>query len=1099
MPANTVVTQICATLKSLKEKKMANNLPDEEQRKEALNKNASFVVVAPAGSGKTELLIKRFLTLLKDVGSIEQIVALTFTRKAAYEMRERIFKAIESAFKGESGENEESKNLISLAKEAIKNPKLKKEELLSPNSYLVTTFHSFCEYVLKKYPQSELIPDFKIEDENEANLTTSLVAEELFDKAKREGGDLMESLARRVFSLELKFDVFKSQIAVLLNNRDRILNVETVDKEKEEEIFDWILFNFGKNVYDFLKKREEEFIRTVHYLKEHNCFQGIEENIPEIKKEKLNQWGIISNVFLTKDGKVRKDFSGRTKGAFPKDFPQEFKEFISSLPEECAEELNILRNLSQKCNYEVDEDAIFDISKILKASCEILELHYGKEKTDFTGLQLKTLNALEWQDKTPSRVLQSLNAQIQHILIDEAQDLSDSEYRILEKLTEGWSDNDGRTIFFVGDPKQSIYRFRKANVALFNQLIEKGFNREEEEKLSLKQLTLETNFRSEPHIIDFVNKTFSKIFQGYDFLDDVKYDYFKHKEEAEKDFSLKYNENVSSINDIYLFCNKEKYLDAFVECLKKVLKDKKDGESVGILFSTRTSFNPYREALIKNLIDVEMVEGNKLNEEPAIEHIFNLLKAILFKDVDLYTSGILFSPLFDFDIAKVNEIKKEKGKNWFEKLTNSNLIDENKRNVLKEMADDFYLEKEGQNFIKHFKELDGFYLFSKYYGIKGIMAVKVFLDYLKEIAHLSPTELIEKMESYLEENYAPADPLLSKSKVQAMTIHKAKGLEFDYVFFVGIEKRINKGENNEPPPFILERYKFNEDLNRFDFILIPYEKEEFSYEVLNMLSQKREETERNRLYYVATTRAKKGLFLFGAKLTTKSAGFLGKLKEIYSLNEKEIPPFENVDFKLTAANVEAVDKHFDYEKRPFKIESASEEVDFSKETFLSFKTAAENLENAKARGILIHKIIELLSKGETEIPLSFVKKSLKELRVKEENLAEEILSESLKSFEKVKEIAQGGEIISEIPFEMVENEKLLVGRMDLIIKKEDEIILIDYKTSKKRGSEEDFIKKMVGEYQGQIEVYKNIARSYFKTENIRAYILLTAISHLIEL
>jgi len=98
MPANTVLTQICATLKSLRERKMANNLPDEEQRKEALNKNASFVVVAPAGSGKTELLIKRFLTLLKDVKSIDQIVALTFTRKAAQEMRERILKAIESAF-----------------------------------------------------------------------------------------------------------------------------------------------------------------------------------------------------------------------------------------------------------------------------------------------------------------------------------------------------------------------------------------------------------------------------------------------------------------------------------------------------------------------------------------------------------------------------------------------------------------------------------------------------------------------------------------------------------------------------------------------------------------------------------------------------------------------------------------------------------------------------------------------------------------------------------------------------------------------------------------------------------------------------------------
>ncbi len=413
------------------------------------------------------------------------------------------------------------------------------------------------------------------------------------------------------------------------------------------------------------------------------------------------------------------------------------------------------------------------------------------------------------------------------------------------------------------------------------------------------------------------------------------------------------------------------------------------------------------------------------------------------------------------------------------------------------MADEFYLEKEGQNFIRHFKELNGFYLFSKYYGIKGAIAVKVFFNYLKEIAHLSPTELVSKMENFLGNNYAPEDPLLIKSKVQAMTIHKSKGLEFDYIFFVGIEKGINRGGIDNSAPFILERYKFNEDLNRFDFIMIPYEKEEFSYEVLKILSQKREETERERLYYVATTRAKKGLFLFG-KGSNNAGGFLGKLKEIYSLNNKEIPIEEEVDFTMTSINPEGMEKNYDYERRPYKIEKASEEVEFFRETFLPFKTSGEKEKNGKARGIVIHRILELLAGGEKQISISFVKNCLKEMRVKNEEVAEEIVQESLKSFEKIKEIAQGGEMMSEIPFEMAENEKLLVGRIDLIIKKGEEIILIDYKTSKKRGSEEEFIKKIVEEYRGQMEVYKNIAQSYFRTEKVTAYILLTSICNLIK-
>ncbi len=103
----------------------------------------------------------------------------------------------------------------------------------------------------------------------------------------------------------------------------------------------------------------------------------------------------------------------------------------------------------------------------------------------------------------PEDLALALGQRIRHILVDEFQDTSYTQFELLEKLTAGWEPGDGRTLFLVGDPMQSIYRFRQADVSLFLKARLEGIG-----AIRLEPLTLSVNFRSRPEIVEWVNRTF---------------------------------------------------------------------------------------------------------------------------------------------------------------------------------------------------------------------------------------------------------------------------------------------------------------------------------------------------------------------------------------------------------------------------------------------------------------------------------------------------------------------------------------------------------------------------------------------------------------
>src|SRR5437762_11143276 len=159
-------------------------------------------------------------------------------------------------------------------------------------------------------------------------------------------------------------------------------------------------------------------------------------------------------------------------------------------------------------------EALEAILALLKPAVAHLKVLFGERgQADFTEFAHGALEALGSVDD-PSDLLLSLDQKIAHVLLDEFQDTSLSQFELLTKLTSGWQEGDGRTLFLVGDPMQSIYRFREAEVSLFLRARQEGIG-----SVQLEPLRLDANFRSTPRIVEWVNTTFSSLFPVVEHID----------------------------------------------------------------------------------------------------------------------------------------------------------------------------------------------------------------------------------------------------------------------------------------------------------------------------------------------------------------------------------------------------------------------------------------------------------------------------------------------------------------------------------------------------------------------------------------------------
>ncbi len=494
---------------------------DEPQRRAALDPTQSFTVRAPAGSGKTELLIQRFLRLLAIVKKPEAIVAITFTRKAAGEMLERILVALSDAKAGTPVDKPHLEITRGLARQVLQRDRELGWDLLEhPGRLRVQTIDSLCMSITGEMPWLARLGGMPRIEEDARRLY-----EEAAHQTLLEGDpEYQQALTTLLRHLDNNSTHARDLIATMLANRDQWLRLLKLDDEGargalEKALADAVargLKAVDQCVAPDLRGVWVNVAREAASNMSGNPAYAAIQNLtiwPDPVAADLEIWRGLAGVLLTgSKNEWRKPGGLTVRCGFPTGSDarkRQCVDLIAALQERdgLLEALGRVRELPPPSYSDAQWEVLRALLRTLKLAVAQLRMAFRAERViDFMELGIAARDALGQIDN-PTEVAYRMDSRIEHLLVDEFQDTSRAQFELLEKLTSGWQAGDGRTLFLVGDPMQSIYRFRQAEVGLFGEAEEKGIG-----GLPMTSLELRLNRRSRPAIVERVNALFSDSF-----------------------------------------------------------------------------------------------------------------------------------------------------------------------------------------------------------------------------------------------------------------------------------------------------------------------------------------------------------------------------------------------------------------------------------------------------------------------------------------------------------------------------------------------------------------------------------------------------------
>ena len=500
---------------------------DAAARLRALATDTSFIVRAPAGSGKTELLIQRVLALLATVNSPEEIVAITFTRKAAAEMSQRVVDALAAGGAGDASLPPHQQRTAELARAVVERDIERGWNIAAnPSRLRIQTIDALAQSIARQLPLTLGLG---------ASPNVTEDAEALYAEAARATMLVLDSntpfdrtVARDIASVleHLDNDVerFVELLASMLCRRDQWLrHLRGRERAELEAALSRACEEQMRRVCSLLPTAAgDELIALARYAAA-NLGPGSALSpcadltaLPAASLDRLDAWRALADLLLTKQGAWRSRIDSR--GGFPtganrfeRERNQPYLERIHGLLAELRPldglraALHGLRTLPPPRFSDAQWQIVQAIGSVLLRAAAELDVVFAQAGTmDFAEVTRRAVRALEAVRE--SDLAASLDARIRHVLVDEFQDTSITQYQLIERLVADWTVGDGRTLFVVGDPMQSIYRFREAEVGLFQHAWEQGLG-----PLRLEPLRLALNFRSQQAIVDWTNRAFARV------------------------------------------------------------------------------------------------------------------------------------------------------------------------------------------------------------------------------------------------------------------------------------------------------------------------------------------------------------------------------------------------------------------------------------------------------------------------------------------------------------------------------------------------------------------------------------------------------------
>jgi len=818
-------------------------IPDYFERQEAINPKNSYIVQAPAGSGKTELLTQRFLKLLTCVQQPESIVALTFTKKAAHEMRERIISALETIHQKKKNKQPETDQL---AQAVLEHDAQHHWELLKhPHRLRIQTIDSLCAHLVNQMP---LLSQGNVQGVTEDAMPYYLEAAErcVFDiSAESHYQDALKTLLLHVGNHQERCIEL---LADMLTWREQWLPYILKHQETPalKTLLEKALIQMKNDAEAAFYTHFENDIEILHSLANfamHNL--GCPESV--LDTQEITIIKTIASLLLTKEYEWRKTVNkaqgfpapSSTKNAEEKalfsDMKTQMENLLSHFRENNNEQQRQILENYLRLPPTTYSDSQWNIIQALITLLPLLSAHLNilfteHQTTDFTEVAARASHALG-HPENPTELALYLDYQIQHLLIDEFQDTSLKQFQFIQKLIQGWQTDDGRTLFIVGDPMQSIYRFREADVSLFLNACESGIA-----QVTLKKLSLQCNFRSRPALIDWVNRCFQSIFPP---KNDVFFNAVTHHPSSNATESIEPDQTTSTH-----FCLTETAEEQAYQLAQKI-KTLPPHETVAILVRSRHQLQHILPALKEANITFQSVDMDSLSIRPCIQDLYSLTQYLLQPANQLARLSVLRAPwcgLTFNDLLHVAQSQYEalspdgqKRLHHFQTSINQAWQERQKQTLAlwiettwQRLGGDLCTTSHDILDIERFFELLDTYKF-EHFDIPADLERRI-----KKLFSNTPTE----------------------SHVQIMTIHKSKGLEFDHVFLPHIEK----GNTKQDTP-LLQHLDYCSQLILATLKSINIQQDPL-YQYLHYINKQKDYFEHQRLLYVALTRARQHIHCF---------------------------------------------------------------------------------------------------------------------------------------------------------------------------------------------------------------------------------------------
>jgi len=1031
--------------------------------------NSYTVINASAGSGKTYALVQRLLMIClrhpNQQQSIRNILALTFTNKAANEMKERILTWLGNFSADNFAENGDLKNIQKAFEEeglkiTIDELHLRAKKLLD---YILHNYSTLNIGTIDRF-NSRLVRSFSYELGLAKNFNLEIEAEPFLIEA-------VDKMLDQIGENDAISNSFMDYVDYSLENNERI--------------------NLNKNLYDSAK----EFVKDIHYehLKSNKDFDNTNyENIKNtlrkeiiVNKKQASEIATQSiDLFRSRNIEIEDfaqgkngiggfftkilDFYNQKRTGFP--FPTTAEESVINNYRKGAsaksknKEAEILEILDQLLENRMQlillyietqkKEKILSALLPLKVNKDIQdELKKIEEENDLVLLSKFNILINENLRNEPSAfIYEKVGSQFQHYFFDEFQDTSELQWQNFIPLRDHSVSTENTSFTLVGDPKQSIYRFRGGESKLMLDII----NKKEVSPKEAEVLVLKDNWRSAKNIVLFNNELYE--FHSRELIEEHKNifgtdgkqnpksgidgrvkvnltenltneDFYNDtSERMQKDIQESLN-NGFKFSDITILCRGNFDIFSYSQKLGN-LKVNYKGEETNIKTISDKGLTLELSNTLKAVIEFLKWEANPKNKPNLIMMMYHLNKLgrIHMADFTLEMKEIL-------EIETQEEILVFIQQKYSLQLRQDNFPKFNLYNFVEFYINEFSVENKETDFLLNFLEM--LFNFTQNAGA----STKEFLKYWDEEASSYTIQASENIDA-----------------IQIMTIHKAKGLEFPVVFI----PMMNKNRDAE----FTNWFETNDNtvlrsvnINQFSKNLEIYDEE---IKKFNKQNAYKNFVDRLCLQYVATTRPVEQLFFYIQK-ANKTSNNLELLEFLQSKNT------ENLDeFDLYEVHPEMLRKHTKEKMSQFETKNINNLKNINKKnTSIKIATPSKNYQvrNEKVRiGLFVH---ELLSKINTEKDISKVLESYVlegQITNEEKDEIQSTLEQIIKTYSEF--FDEKWEVINEKDIMISENGESRMYRPDRILKSHEGYIIVDFKTGEETEKNEK-----------QIENYKRILES----------------------